>query len=227
MQKIHIISIENAKLIGIRCFFTGEKCANNHYSVRYVTSSKCAECIADRGKKRREIHGERLRLEARTDYSENKEKYAKYNKTYRNTNQSSLAASKSRYYEENKEKIAEYQKEYRAANGPRLKSVHDDYRSIFKQKVITWNRNRKARYRNADGFHSFEDVMGILVSQERKCNSCFSCVDSGYHVDHVMPLALGGSNWPSNLQILCPACNMKKGSMHPDDWNAKVAAAMS
>ena len=30
-------------------------------------------------------------------------------------------------------------------------------------------------------------------------------------VDHIKPRALGGSDRPSNLQLLCPPCNKKKG----------------
>lgn len=29
-------------------------------------------------------------------------------------------------------------------------------------------------------------------------------------VDHVVPLSLGGNNWPANLQPLCLSCNLKK-----------------
>ena len=35
------------------------------------------------------------------------------------------------------------------------------------------------------------------------------------HVDHVVPVALGGSNSPSNLQTLCATCNFGKGSIAP------------
>ena len=35
----------------------------------------------------------------------------------------------------------------------------------------------------------------------------------GYHVDHVTPLACGGSDSPSNMQWLSAEANLRKGSM--------------
>ena len=33
------------------------------------------------------------------------------------------------------------------------------------------------------------------------------------HIDHIRPLAFGGTNDPDNLQILCPNCNFQKAAM--------------
>ncbi|MGH3264610.1 MAG: HNH endonuclease [Trebonia sp.] len=34
---------------------------------------------------------------------------------------------------------------------------------------------------------------------------------SGLEIDHIVSLARGGSNDPSNLQVLCEHCNKRKG----------------
>ncbi len=34
-----------------------------------------------------------------------------------------------------------------------------------------------------------------------------------YHVDHIVPLALGGDEWDlANLELSCPRCNLSKGA---------------
>ncbi len=46
--------------------------------------------------------------------------------------------------------------------------------------------------------------------------------DNAPEVDHITPLALGGSHTYSNLQCLCRLCNILKGSMSNDsfiEWN--------
>lgn len=221
MKFLHIISRDVSASLGMNAFFTGQQCVNGHISIRYTKSSKCAECIAVRGARRQAEHGERLRAEIRQDYKENPGKYSAYNKRYRTVHKSSLSVAKSAYYEQNKELIAEYQRKYRDENREILSARLVEYRNAEREKVRAWNRNRKARARNAEGHHSAEDVIEILMSQNEKCNSCGIDLADGYHVDHIMPLILGGTNWPSNLQVLCPTCNTSKGGLHPDDWEKK------
>lgn len=69
----------------------------------------------------------------------------------------------------------------------------------------------------ADGSYARADIDRLHRLQRGKCAGC-KCVLVKYHIDHVTPLALGGSNWPSNLQLLCPTCNMQKNAKPPIKW---------
>jgi 5-methylcytosine-specific restriction endonuclease McrA len=87
--------------------------------------------------------------------------------------------------------------------------------------MANW-RNRDALMRNAEGTHTAQDVKSIYDGQGGDCVYCGADLSEGYHVDHIMPLVLGGSNWPNNLQCLCPTCNLRKGGKHPEDWHKEI-----
>jgi hypothetical protein len=45
----------------------------------------------------------------------------------------------------------------------------------------------------------------------RKCAQCGSR-EEPLHIDHIIPLARGGTNDALNLEVLCKTCNLRKGS---------------
>ncbi|MCL8207737.1 MAG: HNH endonuclease [Actinomycetia bacterium] len=47
----------------------------------------------------------------------------------------------------------------------------------------------------------------------KRCQQCGKT--NSLTVDHIIPLSQGGTNALSNLQILCRACNQKKGASLP------------
>lgn len=79
-------------------------------------------------------------------------------------------------------------------------------------------RNRRAKIRCADGTHTAKDIAELMILQQSKCACCKCDIKKKYHVDHINALANGGSNDRLNLQLLCPACNHQKHSMHPIDF---------
>lgn len=141
---------------------------------------------------------------------------------YRAANRETIAAYNAAYRAANRESINAKDAAYRAANREALNAQKAEYRAANPEKIAAHCRNRRARKRNAEGTHTATDVRAIFASQKGLCANCktklFKSGANKYHVDHIMPLALGGSNWPSNLQCLCPTCNRSKSAKHPDDW---------
>lgn len=43
-------------------------------------------------------------------------------------------------------------------------------------------------------------------------------VGQSFHVDHKLPIARGGTDAFSNLQLLCPPCNQSKGAKTMQQW---------
>jgi 5-methylcytosine-specific restriction endonuclease McrA len=63
------------------------------------------------------------------------------------------------------------------------------------------------------GQFSKADVLKLFVDQRGICAcGCGESLYKGYHVDHIVALSRGGTNWPDNLQLLTPLCNLKKGA---------------
>lgn len=98
------------------------------------------------------------------------------------------------------------------------------WRENNRESVRVHNAHRLLRKKNAEGFYKKEDINRILVAQNFKCTACKKDISDAYHVDHIMPLALGGTNWPDNLQCLCPRCNCSKKDLHPDKWLERISA---
>jgi hypothetical protein len=83
-------------------------------------------------------------------------------------------------------------------------------------------RNKRAKRSAALGVHTADDITRIFQQQKGKCAYCRTNIRKGYHVDHINPLAKGGTNWPMNLQLLCAACNTKKSATDPILFSQKL-----
>ena len=78
-----------------------------------------------------------------------------------------------------------------------------------------WNLRDK-RLRECEGHHTPEDIDRIYKLQKAKCAICEDKLTT-FHKEHIVPISRGGSNWPANIQLLCPRCNLRKGSTDPID----------
>lgn len=54
--------------------------------------------------------------------------------------------------------------------------------------------------------------LDLFLDARGRCRSCNSRIAPGqfWDVDHIIPVALGGSNDTANLQVLCRACHRQK-----------------
>jgi 5-methylcytosine-specific restriction endonuclease McrA len=114
---------------------------------------------------------------------------------------------------------------YRLKHHDKVRAANVKWYAANRDRYSLYVRNRRVRMLGAAGTHNQKDIAELFKSQSGACAGCACCLAAGWHVDHVMPLVLGGSNWPSNLQLLCPACNLRKGAKHPDQWRRMLAAA--
>lgn len=58
----------------------------------------------------------------------------------------------------------------------------------------------------------------ILQRDGAKCRYCRS-TSGPFHIDHIKPLARGGSNRDENLCVACAPCNFAKAAKLGSEWN--------
>ena len=81
---------------------------------------------------------------------------------------------------------------------------------------------RRSRDREAEGKFAAADILRIGDLQKWKCHWCSKPTKKHYHVDHLIPLAKGGANRPSNLVIACPQCNLRKNATDPVEYARRI-----
>lgn len=116
--------------------------------------------------------------------------------------------------EKYKQRVAAYKKNNPEKVIQTYKGWYEKNSDSAKQK---W-RNRRALKLKAGGSHTSAEVKLLIEKQRNKCAVCFTDISERSHIDHILPLALGGSDNIENIQLLCPSCNLQKGAKDPVDF---------
>lgn len=91
-----------------------------------------------------------------------------------------------------------------------------DVEQAIKHDLAQLYGDRRAARKNAPGYCTDEQLAARIAYYG---NKCAYCPNGKYeHLDHVIPLARGGSQWPSNLRPACAQCNLSKGAKDLMTW---------
>lgn len=145
---------------------------------------------------------ERKRQQDKERYDRERSRILEQKRQYRQANPVGIARAQSSWYRANRERVLEYQRSYRSENPER---------------VALYSRAKRARKAGAAGSHTTHDVAGKFDLQGGRCYYC-GCELQDFHVDHKIPLARGGSNFPANLCCACPSCNSSKCDKTPQEF---------
>jgi len=124
-------------------------------------------------------------------------------------------AARLAYYSANREKCIVAMALYRAENIDRLKAYDIKRAADNPEGRRIHGENRRARKREAEGKLSKGLAAKLFKLQNGKCPCCKQPLGNSFHLDHIQPLALGGSNTDGNIQLLRQQCNQQKGAKHP------------
>lgn len=189
---MEIINRKEAKEKGLKYYFTGKICIQNHNDARLVSNGKCVSC--------RKTCSEKY-------YITNKEKILEKAKNYKELNKKLIKEATKKYRNVNNRKIITYQQKYRKENKESINKKARDYQKI--NSFIYNFHNSKRRARKLQATPKWANLLKIKeIYRDRP---------KGMQVDHIIPLKgklVCGLHVEYNLQYLTPEQNKKKANKY-------------
>jgi 5-methylcytosine-specific restriction endonuclease McrA len=140
-----------------------------------------------------------------------------YQAAYYQSNREKLDARSDAWRKANPEKVRARKAKWNKSNFEEVKVRRSAWNNANPEALRIYGHNKRAGQRENGGKLSKGLPEKLLTLQRGKCACCKIKLDK-YHLDHMMPLALGGANSDENIQLLCPPCNMQKHTKHPIDF---------
>lgn len=138
------------------------------------------------------------------------------------------AMNKKRWKTNHPEKVKEEKRKYnkslghqiskliwRLTHAEEIKAQRKEYNQRTTDKRLEYNRNRRAKIKGSQGKISRSEWNKLVEMYQGKCLYP-GCDRTDVTMDHVVPLALGGSHTIDNVQPLCEHHNKSKHAKHID-----------
>ena len=226
-----ILTRQEAKMLGLKTYFSGSKCRHGHVCERYTSCAYCVECSEIAAAKKNPEDARRRAKEwwlanrARAMANsvkwnrENPEKRKSIYMKWLNSSRKVRADKSREWHLKNKDIANASSRKYRANNPEARKESARKWKQSNPDKVNAATHRRRAKKRAVEGLYTHDDVRRIYCLQKGKCAYCRIALRGKYEIDHIVPLCGGGSNSARNIQLLCRnACNQSKGAKDPIDF---------
>lgn len=178
---------------------------------RSTKDHSCIPCRLMRAKEYRERNKDAIKRRLREWYLKaDKYALAKKKVEYNKRNAEKLAAAKLLWQRKNRDKCR--------ASG---KKHYENNKEKYRETRRLYELEKRARIKSSGGKLSKGIAEKLFVLQKGCCAIC-SVKLQHYHLDHIMPIALGGGNTDENIQLLCPHCNLTKNAKHPIDYMQSI-----
>lgn len=161
---------------------------------------------------------EKRRASNQKYYAANHEQIYAVNKVWRQANADRMLELFRIRYANKREEIREKAAAYHIANKEAINERSAAWQKANPEKCRIQTHNRRAKVKAVGGTLSKDIYERLFKLQKGKCACCGKPLGSKGHLDHIMPIAMGGKNEDSNTQLLTQRCNNQKHAKHPVDF---------
>lgn len=202
---LHIISRKEAKLSGLKTYFTNKPCKYGHICERYVASGVCKQCHLLHEKKYNVQDPNRLVRRRKSHYDKNCETIKERSRSHSRENRDVHKIIELRYRKRNSKVCAQRAATYRNNNRGKCNSLWAARRARKRKATPPWLTPTDKQQ-----IEQFYQTAAYLTS----------LTGIQFHVDHIIPLRgkyVSGLHIPSNLQILPFYDNLTKSNNYEHD----------
>lgn len=151
--------------------------------MKFGIDTTCKECTNNRSKKH---------------YTENKEKKKEYQNEYYKEHRKERLDYKNKYYKKNKERILEWFKEYE--KDPKRIADRIKARTKYRSKLKEFDTDITAEFLT----NLWEETQTCEICEKELTNK------KNAHLDHIIPLNIGGEHMSYNVRYICASCNVSR-----------------
>lgn len=160
-----------------------------------------------------EHHRARRRAEQQRYVAANREMVYEKNRAYYAAHRDELNAARKARYAANRERERENARVRAAAKPGHTRR----WREANRERARAHVAKRNAQTRGA-AMTELIDRDAIIARDKQRCHICSKRVPKHHiHLDHIVPLAAGGSHTATNLAVAHAFCNLSKGSRAAND----------
>lgn len=182
--------------------------------IRYANGA-CQSCSKKATAKWQEANKDKVKKKNAAWRAENADSAREKKKIWYANNIDMARANHNRWLAENPNNSAEWY----AKNAEEHKARGAAWRKENPELCRLYSHNYRARKLKSGGKLSKGLHEKLFRLQRGKCAcGCKQPLGDDYHMDHKMPLALGGANEDWNMQLLRAKCNLQKQAKHPVDF---------
>lgn len=175
-------------------------------------SRYCIECKTQYKQDWYADHSNEAKEYSKQYYKEHTEYYLEYSKEHKIDD----PEYRKQYYAENKDVILNVNKRWRTNNVDKIKAYRQSERVRIMRKI--YNINRKTAKLNSEGSYTKNDIADMLLFFDNKCAYTGIPLEESYHLDHIVPLSKGGTNYIWNIVPSNPSPNESKGAKDMESW---------